>query len=108
MCVVKGSNGFKVYTEENLRDPSIKELARRVRLEVDRDVEAVFPAKRAIGMTVKLKDGAAYQQWLDGARGTPENPTTLDEVMEKFRSLASVVLPDSRVEQIIQDGGRYL
>ncbi len=102
MCVVKGSNDFHDYCDENLDDPEIKGLARRVRLEVDDEVEAMFPAKRAIKMTVKLKDGTSYQKKLEGARGTPENPMTSEEVKDKFRHLAAIVLPAGKIDQIIE------
>ncbi len=101
MCVVKGSNGFRDYSEENLRDPEIKRLAKRVRLVVDDEVQASYPAKRTIRMTVKLKNGTSYQQYLEGVRGTPENPMTRKEVEDKFRSIATVVLPKDKVEEII-------
>ncbi|MBI2859488.1 MAG: MmgE/PrpD family protein [Chloroflexi bacterium] len=101
MNVVKGSNDFKDYNEENLTDPQIRQLVKRVRLEVDPEIEASFPAKRAIRMTIKLKNGSVYEQKLEGARGTPENPMSHDEVKEKFRSLATVVLPDQQVNKLI-------
>ena len=102
MCVVKGSNGFRDYNEENLRDPDIRKLARRIRLEVDDEVDAMFPANRAVRMTVKLKNDTIYQEKLDWLRGTPENPATKSEVENKFRDLATIVLPNDRVEEIFK------
>jgi 2-methylcitrate dehydratase PrpD len=102
MCVVKGSNGFRDYTEENLKDPDIMALAEKVRLEVDDEVQALYPEKRAVRMTIKLKDGTIYQQKLDGAKGTPVNPLTRKEVVIKFRDLAKEVLRSGRIEEIIK------
>jgi 2-methylcitrate dehydratase PrpD len=102
MYVVKGSNGFRDYTEEKLKDPDIRALARRVRLEVDDEVQAMFPQKRAVRVTVRLKNGATYQEKLDGARGTPVNPITRGEVEDKFRDLATVVLSRSQAEEVIK------
>jgi 2-methylcitrate dehydratase PrpD len=102
MAVIKGRNGFRDYTEENLKDPDIKAFARRVRLVMDDEIQAMFPQKRAVRVTVKLKNGTTFQEKLDGARGTPVNPMTRAEVEDKFRDLATVVLPGSRVEEIIQ------
>ena len=101
MNVIKGSNRFRDYTDENLKNPEIKALARRVRLEVDPEVQAMFPQKRAVRVIVRLKNGVRYETRLEGARGTPVNPMTNDEVEEKFRDLATVVLPGKRVEEII-------
>jgi 2-methylcitrate dehydratase PrpD len=100
MRVIKGKNGFRDYSETNLRDPEIKALARRVRLELDDEIQAMFPQKRAVRVTLKLKNGVVHKQKLDGARGTPVNPMSKGEVEDKFRDLATVVLPRSRVEEI--------
>jgi 2-methylcitrate dehydratase PrpD len=102
MAVIKGRNGFRDYTEENLKDPDIKAFARKVRLVVDDEIQAMFPQKRAVRVTVRLKNGTTFQEKLDGARGTPVNPMSRTEVEDKFRDLATVVLPGSRVEEIIQ------
>jgi len=46
MAVVRKSNSFRDWTDEVVRDPEILRLARRVRLCLDEQVQAVFPAKR--------------------------------------------------------------
>ena len=69
---------------------------------MDEEIDAMFPLKRAIRMTVKLKDGTVYQEKLDGAKGTPVNPMNRDEIQDKFRDLATVVLSEDRVEKIIK------
>jgi len=101
MQVVRGSNFFNDYVEENLDDPEIMKMAKKVRLEVDKEAQAAYPLKRASRVTIKTRDGKVYQQWLEGAHGTPEDPMSRAEVQQKFRSLASVVLPDERVKSII-------
>ena len=101
MCVVKGSNGPLDYNEKNLKDPDIRELGKKVRLEVDSEIEATFPAKRGARVTIKLKDGASYAVKLEGPKGSPDNPMTRAEVQDKFRNLACAVLPTARAEEII-------
>ncbi|MBI2857808.1 MAG: MmgE/PrpD family protein [Chloroflexi bacterium] len=100
MCVVKGGAGFRHYTEANLRDPEIKKLARRVKLEIDPDVEAAYPLKRAIRVTIKLKNGKSVSHFTEGAKGTPEDPMNREEVTEKFTDLATTILPTQRASKI--------
>ena len=38
---------------------------------------------------------------MTAARGTPENPPSRDDVEEKFRRLAQVVLPADRVARLL-------
>jgi 2-methylcitrate dehydratase PrpD len=102
MCVVKDGNGFYDYTEENLKDPDIKKLAERVRLELDKEVDAAYPATRAARVTIKLKNGTSHQEKLDGPKGSPENPVARNEVVSKFRNLTGMILSGDRVEKIIK------
>jgi 2-methylcitrate dehydratase PrpD len=103
--LVKGGNGFKDYSPENVRDPEVLGLARRINHVVDEDLEKlptdVVPAR----VTIRLKDGTVYQEQVNSARGTIVNPMTEDDLRDKFRGLAATVAPDDRVEKIIQTVG---
>ena len=102
MRIVKVGNGFFDYTEENLQDPNIIALANRIRLEVDDEVEAIYPRRRAVRVTIKLKDGNTCVERLEGVKGSPANPMTNTEIKDKFRDLSTVVLPYGQVEEIIK------
>jgi 2-methylcitrate dehydratase PrpD len=102
MTVVLGNNNFRNYTEETLRNPAIRELAKRVRFEVDPEAEASFPQKRMAGVIVKLKNGATYREKTEYAKGMPENPITPKELRDKFRDLSSMVLQKQQVEKAIE------
>lgn len=102
MTVVMGDNFLENYTEETLKNEAIRELAKRVRFEVDPEADANYPQKRMGGIVVKLKNGTAYKEKTEYAKGNPENPFTAEELRDKFRNLSSVVLPEQKVERIIE------
>jgi 2-methylcitrate dehydratase PrpD len=102
LTVIRGSNGFKDYTEETLRDPAILELAGKVKLEVDKEVDSEYPATRGARVTVKLNGGATYQEKVDYCKGTPQNPMTRNELEEKFYGLTSAVAQKDRADEIVR------
>lgn len=102
MTLVRGSNGFKDYTEESLRDPEILDVAKRVKMEIDPEVDREFPAKRAARVTIKLKNGATYQDKVDYCKGLPQNPMSRAEFEEKYRGLAMAVADKDRTEEILK------
>jgi len=102
MTVVLGSNSLRNYTEKMLKNKVIRELAKRVRFEVDPESEANYPQKRMGGVAVKLKNGNTYREKTEYAKGMPENPFTDEELRDKFRDLSSMVLPKQQVESIIE------
>ena len=101
LTLVRGGNGFNDYTEETLRNRHILDLAGKVRLEVDDEIQSEYPAKRGTRVTVRLKSGATYKEKVDYCKGLPQNPMTRQEFEDKFRGLASVVADNDRTDGIL-------
>jgi 2-methylcitrate dehydratase PrpD len=99
--LIKGSNGFQDYSEKNIRDPQLLGMAKKVRFVVDSDLEKLAVGSAPAIVMIRLKDGTLLEQRVDYARGTIQNPMTHEELEEKFRGLASSVLPEKRVEKIV-------
>ncbi len=99
LYLVKGAAGFRQYTEDNLlNDKEILELSRRVTLEVDPEIEAEYQRTHPRGakVTVRLRDGRELHEQVDAL---PE--MTPQEVDDKFRDLATVVLDEPRAEALL-------
>lgn len=103
--LIKGSNGSSDYTEKNIRDPELLSLTRKVRyLATEKLAESAVGGAPAI-VTIKLKNGTTYQARVDYAKGTKRNLMTKKELEQKFKDLASSVLPEKRVETILKTVG---
>jgi 2-methylcitrate dehydratase PrpD len=98
LFLVKGGAGFREYTEENLLDPVVRELSSRVHLEVDDAIQQAFDATnpRNASATVRLKSGEILHERVDSL-----HLMTPDEVDDKFRSLASVVMDRPQYDEIV-------
>jgi 2-methylcitrate dehydratase PrpD len=97
LFLVKGGAGFLEYTEENLRDPKIRELSKRVVLEVDDEIEREFQSVRPRGakVVIRLKSGKELKEHVHNLRSM-----TPDDVDAKFRTLSTVVLDKDRSERL--------
>lgn len=102
LTLIRGSNGFNDYTEDTVRDRRILELASKVKLVVDDEVQREYPAKRGTRVTVHLKNGKTHQEKVDFCKGLPQNPLTTQELEEKFRGLVSVVADKKRADRLLQ------
>ncbi len=100
MTLITGSNGFRDYSEANLRNPEILALAGKVKMEISPEMEK-DAWKRGSILTVRLKSGKTYQQTVEYCKGLPENPLTRQEFEGKFRDLASVVADADKTEKIL-------
>jgi 2-methylcitrate dehydratase PrpD len=83
------------YTDGAIADEAVLGVAKTIRYEVE-DFETAglaFPG----GARIRTTDGREIERTLLYQRGDPENPMTSDEVVDKFRSNASLALPETEV-----------
>lgn len=85
-----GSAGMQDYNDKNVSDKDILALTQKVDIVEDAALTALVPEKRASIVNVLMKDGRTLVQRVDYPKGEPENPLTDGELIEKFKSLASV------------------
>lgn len=100
--------GPQWYTEKNMRDPKVLEVAAKVR---GSDAEpqllmdsfsnfrkGEFASKT---ITVKLKDGRTVSGSIDYPKGHPKNMLTMEEVCDRFRIQAAHTLSPEKVEEAL-------
>jgi hypothetical protein len=94
------------FSEAKIADPRVPDLARRVEVIVDPDVDRWYPERYANKVEVVLKNGRRFETRIDFARGSVERPMAFPEVAEKFRSLAGYAVTAEQAERIIEAGER--
>jgi 2-methylcitrate dehydratase PrpD len=102
VALLEGAALLEQFSEAKIKDPGVFDLARRVEIVVDSDMDALYPARYANKVEVILKNGQRFETRIDFPRGSVERPMTFTEVAEKFRSLASHAVTTERAEQIIE------
>ena len=78
-------------------DPGVAGLAGRIRPVADASL-GIAEAR----MRVRLHDGRVLDEAVRAARGTPGRPVSREEVEEKFRRVAGVVLPAPQVGRLLE------
>lgn len=86
--------------EPFLSDAVILDLAARLELQVDQDLENRFPDEALAYVTLVLDDGKHLTSEIHGAKGDPSDPLADDELNEKFSRLCSPLLSEDRTEQL--------
>jgi 2-methylcitrate dehydratase PrpD len=87
---------------DRLADPEVRNLIEKVEIGHDPEADAIFAAERHIPskVSITLADGTVIRHTQRSPTGDPEHPIPPDQVREKFRMLATRVLPADRVERI--------
>jgi 2-methylcitrate dehydratase PrpD len=102
VTLLEGAPLLEQFTEEKIADPRVLDLARRVQIVADPEIDRVYPERYANRVEVILKDGRRFETRVDYAKGSSERPLSLPEVAAKFRSLAAGELSPQQAEQVIE------
>jgi 2-methylcitrate dehydratase PrpD len=89
-----GVPGKRAYQKENLKNPEILALARRVQYHVDPDYPGPGRFKGAVKIT--LKDGRVFEEVEEYNRGSLENPMSYAELRAKFDDNSSAFLSSAQ------------
>ena len=91
-----------MYAEEAITDSCRRELARRVELYVDPEMEAAYPKHYGSRIEVQLADGQRLNSFVLDPHGMPADPVTEAERIAKFSRLAAPVVPADKTAEIIR------
>jgi 2-methylcitrate dehydratase PrpD len=105
-AVLKKKAFIDDFTEKEIRNPQVLEIAKKVRASVDPEIERtssgrVTPAK----VRISTYSGQEFSEKVEFIKGHPNNPISFDELVNKFRmcnSFANNPLSNERVEEFIE------
>lgn len=83
-------------------DPMIAELVSRCRVDVDPELEKLYPERWAAVIEVKLKNGRLIKDRTEFPRGDPENPASAEDMRNKFIQLSSLVWSSKKVNRTLE------
>jgi len=98
-----GRLGVEAFSAENIRDPKILALARKIHHEVDHTAPGTGRFKGWV--KVATADGRRLERIVEDNWGSAANPMTPDEVRRKFRENAALALDEARAEAIVERTG---
>ncbi len=91
------------FTPERLGDPVLNDLAARVEVEIDPEMDAVYPDKYAGIVSISLSDGRRLRRRVDYSKGMPENRMTSEEIRAKYLSLAGTAAGPEAADEILEE-----
>ena len=62
----------------------------------------MYPKAYPATLVATLHDGRTFESHVDYPKGDPENPASLEEIVNKFHSLTERLCDQSKREQIIE------
>ena len=87
--------------EARMKDAAVLRQRAKVELIPDEALQKLMPVRVAV-VDITLNDGAHLNERVDAVRGTPENPMTRQEIVDKARDLIAPVLGPSTATNLIE------
>jgi 2-methylcitrate dehydratase PrpD len=97
LAFVKRQGGLSDFTEESLNDPVIRGLMEKVQVGVEPSIHEAYPEKWGSMVQIRLANGEILQKQSEYPKGDPENPPSKEEMVVKFKQLASG-LPEEQIQ----------
>ncbi len=101
IAALRGKAGLDEFAPAQIRSPDVRRMMGKVTLVKDIRIEENFPREWPARVTIALKDGRSFDQFVRYPKGDPENPLTWDEMADKFRALAGTVLTAGRCADVV-------
>ena len=102
MIALARKAGKVEFSDAFVASEAMQAMQRRMRTELDEEIEAQGFDKMRSRITIQLKDGREIAGWADERyRGGPENPLTDKEVEDKARSCCAGVLSDAEQDELL-------
>jgi len=76
---------FESFDESRVRDRSLLDIAKRVNVYFDKDLDKLYPSNWPSRIVVRFKDKKSVEKVIYTPKGDPDNPPTDDELKAKFR-----------------------
>jgi len=99
--ILKQKASLEEFQDEMVSNPAIIELMKKVTMKSDPSLAEDGYTGAANIININTKDGKEYSLRIDHAKGSPENPLSLDELLEKYRACAGTVLSPAALDSSI-------
>jgi len=89
------------HDKPRMQDPAALRQRGKVNLVYDEELAKLLPVRVAV-VEIALTDGTLLQERVSAVRGTPRNPMTRTEVIDKARDLTAPVLGREKSQKLIE------
>jgi len=104
MIILRRQAGQNEFDDDFIRAAPMQAMQRRVRTEIDPEIEAQGFDKIRSRIELTTVDGRKLEKWADERyRGSPDNPMTDIELEQKFLICTEGILPPKRQQSLMEE-----
>jgi 2-methylcitrate dehydratase PrpD len=101
MLLDKTVSFHAAHEKPRMQDPAAVRERGKVKLVYDEDLAKPLPVRITV-VEIELTDGTLLAERISAVRGTPRNPMTRTEVIDKARDLTTPIMGREKSERLIE------
>ncbi|WP_421851371.1 MmgE/PrpD family protein [Oricola sp.] len=99
--LVHGSIRLDAYSGARLNDPVVRDMMPRITVELDPEVDRLFPTQRAANIWITLNNGTELHRFQPHRVGDPDLPLSDDQLSDKFMELTTGCLQPKSARDLL-------
>ena len=96
VALSEGNITVDTFTDEKVNDPRLVALRKKIHTSLDPRIK--FGSR----LSIKMKDGTEYNDFLAAPKGDPANPLSFEELVTKYKNSAILSIPKKNVDLLIK------
>ena len=96
VALAEGNITVDTFTDEKVNDPRLVALRKKIHTSLAPRIK--FGAK----LSIKMKDGTEYNDFLAVPKGDPANPLSFEELVTKYKNAAILSIPEKNIDLLIE------
>jgi 2-methylcitrate dehydratase PrpD len=100
-AIVRGKPSLDDFSDKSVRDKQVLDLASKVRVIVDPEIQSYYPRFYASGVCIKTKSRGTFKTLKKSSKGSPEL-VEFQDIQEKFRKNCSKAYDEETMNKILQ------
>jgi 2-methylcitrate dehydratase len=101
IALMEGELSPDQFRGEKWKDPKVLDLMAKLKVTEDPEMTKVYPSMVPGELEIYTKKGERFKARVDYPKGDPHNPMTDTDVEAKFKMLASRMMEEDQISQII-------
>ena len=102
VALFDGEAGLAQFTLDRILDEKVLDLAQKINVVMDEELDKLYPAKWSFIIEVATNDGTRYAERVDSAKGDPEAPLSRVDLERKFLNNAVSVLGMKKAKKLAE------
>lgn len=102
LSLIKGPPEMHSYHQQNLTDANILNLAKRIKIEKDKQADAEFPKHNGCYITITTKNKTQFSIRIQHPKGSPKDLMTLDEIKMKYLKNSTPIIGEVAAQALCE------